>query len=103
MVDTPSIIKERKKDFLISFGLTGGLALLFAVLPKVFFPSYVSTKEMNALQGIPADQLVPLLANLEEVRMSLFTSDAWRSFFIVLLGAGLVWAYGMGKLKQHVG
>ena len=100
VVATPSIIKERKKDFLISFGLTGGLALLFAVLPKVFFPSYVSTMEMNALQGIPADQLVPLLANLEEVRMSLFTSDAWRSFFIVLLGAGLVWAYGMGKLKQ---
>ena len=102
VVATPSIIKERKKDFLISFGLTGGLALLFAVLPKVFFPSYVSTMEMNALQGIPADQLVPLLANLEEVRMSLFTSDAWRSFFIVLLGVGLVWAYGMGKLKQHV-
>ena len=102
VVATPSIIKERKKDFLISFGLTGGLALLFAVLPKVFFPSYVSTMEMNALQGIPADQLVPLLANLEEVRMSLFTSDAWRSFFIVLLGAGLVWVYGMGKLKQHV-
>ena len=102
VVSTPAIIKERKKDFLISFGLTGGLALLFAVLPKVFFPSYVSTMEMNALQGIPADQLVPLLANLEEVRMSLFTSDAWRSFFIVLLGAGLVWAYGMGKLKQHV-
>ena len=102
VVATPSIIKERKKDFLISFGLTGGLALLFALLPKVFFPSYVSTMEMNALQGIPADQLVPLLANLEEVRMSLFTSDAWRSFFIVLLGAGLVWAYGMGKLKQHV-
>jgi hypothetical protein len=102
VVATPAIIKERKKDFLISFGLTGGLALLFAVLPKVFFPSYVSAMEMNALQGIPADQLVPLLANLEEVRMSLFTSDAWRSFFIVLLGAGLVWAYGMGKLKQHV-
>ena len=100
VVATPAIIKERKKDFLISFGLTGGLALLFAVLPKVFFPSYVSTMEMNALQGIPADQLVPLLANLEEVRMSLFTSDAWRSFFIVMVGAGLVWAYGMGKLKQ---
>ena len=100
VVDAPAIIKERKKDFMISFGLTGGLALLFAVLPKVFFPSYVSTMEMNALQAIPADQLMPLLANLEEVRMSLFTADAWRSFFIVLVGAGLVWAYGLGKLKQ---
>ena len=102
VVTTPAIIKERKKDFLISFGLTGGLALLFAVMPKVFFSSYVSTMEMNALQSIPADQLVPLLANLEEVRMSLFTADAWRSFFIILVGAGLVWAYGMGKLKETV-
>lgn len=100
LVDSPIIMKERKKEFLISLGLTGGLSLLFAVMPKVFFPSYVSTMEMNALQGIPADQLMPLLANLEEVRMSLFTSDAWRSFFIILIGVGLVWSYGMGKLKQ---
>ena len=100
VVSTPKLLQERRKDFLISFALTGGLALLFALVPKVFFSSYVSTMEMNALQGIPTEQLVPLLANLEEVRMSLFTSDAWRSFFIILIGAGLVWAYGMGKLKQ---
>ena len=100
VVSTPKLLQERRKDFLLSFALTGGLALLFALIPKVFFSSYVSTMEMNALQSIPAEQLVPLLANLEEVRMSLFTSDAWRSFFIILIGAGLVWAYGMGKLKQ---
>ena len=100
VVSTPTIIKERKKDFLISFGLTGGLALLFAIFPQVFFPSYVSTMEMNALQSIPADQLAPLLANLEEVRMSLFTSDALRSFFFVLIGVNLILAYGIGKLKQ---
>ena len=100
VVSHPQLLQERKKDFLISFALTGGLALLFAVMPTVFFPSYVSTMEMNALQSIPTDQLVPLLANLEEVRKSLFTSDAWRSFFIILIGAGLVWAYGIGKLKQ---
>ena len=102
VVSTPTIIKDRKKDFLISFGLTGGLALLFAIFPRVFFPSYVSTMEMNALQSIPADQLMPLLANLEEMRMSLFTSDALRSFFIILIGVNLILAYGMGKLKQNV-
>ena len=56
--------------------------------------------EMHALQGIPTEQLVPLLANLEEVRISLFTSDAWRSFFIILLGTVGVWMYGLGKLKE---
>ena len=100
VVSCPQLLQERKKDFWISFALTGGLALLFAVMPTVFFSSYVSTMEMHALQSIPADQLMPLLANLEEVRQSLFTSDAWRSFFIIVIGAGLVWAYGMGKLKQ---
>jgi hypothetical protein len=58
--------------------------------------------EMQALSGIPADQLMPLLANLEEVRMSMFTTDAWRSFFIITIGVSLLWAYGVGKLKQGV-
>ena len=98
-MEHPQLMKERMKEFLISFGLTGGLALLFALVPKVFFSSYVSTMEMHALQGIPADQLVPLLANLEEVRMSMFTADAWRSFFVILIGVTLLWAYGAGKLK----
>lgn len=100
IVSSPNILKERRKEFFVSFGLTGGLALLFAVMPKVFFPSYISTMEMNALQSFPTDQLVPLLANLEEVRMSLFTSDAWRSFFIILVGVTLLWMYVVGKLKQ---
>ena len=100
LVERPQLIKERMKDFLISFGLTGGLALLFALAPKIFFSSYVSTMEMSALQGIPAEQLVPLLANLEEVRMSMFTADAWRSFFIILLGVALLWTYSAGKLKS---
>ena len=100
IVSSSNILKERRKEFFVSFGLTGGLALLFAVMPKVFFPAYVSTMEMNALQSFPTDQLVPLLANLEEVRMSLFTSDAWRSFFIILVGVTLLWMYVAGKLKQ---
>ena len=102
VVSAPNLLKERRKDFLISFALTGGLALLFAVMPKIFFPSYVSMAEMNALKSFPADQLVPLLTNLEEVRMSLFTADAWRSFFIVAVGVALLWMYTAGKLKQTV-
>ncbi|MBR2455575.1 MAG: YfhO family protein [Bacteroidaceae bacterium] len=102
LLESPQMLKEYTKPVLLSFGLTGGLALLFAVLPKVFFSSYVSSMEMQALSGIPADQLMPLLANLEEVRMSMFTTDAWRSFFIITIGVVLLWAYGVGKLKQGV-
>lgn len=80
--------------------MTGGLVLLFAVAPRVFFPSYVSSMEMSALQNaIPAEQLAPILMNLEDMRVAIFTSDAWRSFVIILIGVALLWAYCAGKLK----
>ncbi|WP_242386508.1 YfhO family protein [Phocaeicola sartorii] len=97
----PQLMKEQARSFYISLGLTGGIALLFALAPGFFFPSYVSSAEMQALQGIPADQLAPLLANLEEIRQHIFTSDAWRSFFIIIIGAAVLWGYGMGKLKAQ--
>ena len=103
IVERPSLIKEQAKAFYISFVLTGGLALLFAVMPHVFFSSYVSTMEMNALQNaIPQEQLVPILMNLEEMRTAIFTSDAWRSFFIILVGVAVLWAYSHGKLQTKV-
>lgn len=98
----PQLVKEQARSFYISLGLTGGIALLFALAPGFFFLSYVSSMEMQALQGIPADQLAPLLANLEEIRQSIFTSDAWRSFFVIMIGTAVLWLYGMGKLKAKV-
>lgn len=103
IMERPSVIKENAKGFYISLALTGGLSLLFALAPQVFFSSYISTMEMSALQNaIPQDQLVPILTNLEEVRVSIFTSDAWRSLAIVLIGVALVYAYSAGKLKARV-
>ncbi|EYA36912.1 YfhO family protein [Bacteroides fragilis] len=96
----PELLKEKLKYIYISFGLTGGLALLFAITPRLFFPTYIPGNEMAALQNaLPADQLSPIIANLEEMRVHLFTSDAWRSFFIVTIGTLLLLAYNAKKLK----
>lgn len=100
VLDKPSVIKENAKVFYISLGLTGGISLLFAIAPHVFFSSFVSSMEMSALQaGIPNDQLMPLLANLEEVRVSIFTSDAWRSFFVIVVGVAIILLYVRGKFN----
>lgn len=102
MIDQPGILKEKIKYLYISFGLTGGLALILAVAPRLFFPSYVSSAEMEALRrAIPGDQLAPILANLEEIRVHIFTVDAWRSFIIILAGTVLLLTYKMGKLKPR--
>lgn len=96
----PELLKEKLKYIYISFGLTGGLALLFAIAPRLFFPTYIPGNEMAALQNaLPADQLSPIIANLEEMRVHLFTSDAWRSFFIVTIGTLFLLAYNAKKLK----
>lgn len=96
----PELLKEKLKYIYISFGLTGGLALLFAIAPRLFFPTYIPGNEMAALQNaLPADQLSPIIANLEEMRVHLFTSDAWRSFFIVTIGTLLLLVYNAKKLK----
>ena len=101
LVERPELLREKAKAFFISLGLTGGLSLLFALAPRVFFPSYVSTMEMNALQNaLPAEHLAPILMNLEEMRVSIFTADAWRSFCVILVGVALLLMYVRGKLKS---
>ena len=56
---------------------------------------------MNALQNaLPAEHLAPVLMNLEEMRVSIFTADAWRSFCVILAGVALLLMYVRGKLKS---
>ena len=91
--------EKLRNAFFASFALTGGLSLLFWLMPDVFFGNYVSSGEMQAMSQIPADQLQPLLANLSEMRRAMFTSDAIRSFLIILVGAGCLLLYKAGKLR----
>lgn len=83
----------------ISAGVTAGFALLFALLPGTFFPQYISTNEMAMLKnGLPAEHLSAFVANLTEVRQSIFVADAWRSFFIVVVGTVLLMLFANRKM-----
>ncbi len=95
------ILNTWRRPVIVSFALTGGLALLFALFPRLFFSGYISTMEMRALQNaLDPQQLGGVLDNLETIRVSIFTSDAWRSFFIVLLGTGLILLYAKKSFKS---
>lgn len=83
----------------LSAGLVGGITLLFALMPGLFFPNYISTSEMAMLkEGLPAEHLAPFLTNLSEVRQSIFVSDAWRSFVIIAIGTAILLAYTTRKM-----
>ena len=89
------------KYILISFLLTGGIALLFAVMPSMFFDSFISTSEMHAIKSLPAEYIQPLVANLTEMRQAVFTSDCWRTFVIIVLGTCLLLLCQYGKLNPE--
>ncbi len=89
-----SVFVRKKRDYiLVSFLMTAGVALLFAVMPTVFFSDFVSQSEMQAFQQIPAEYLSPLLTNLRQMREAVFTADCWRSFFVIVFGTALLILY----------
>ena len=90
-----------QKALWVSFGITAGLCVLFALMPGLFFSDFVSSQEMRALSQFPSEQLQPLLANLREVRRAIFTADCWRSFWIIVIGTVFLLLYRMGKLKAE--
>ncbi len=100
ILDTPSVLNKQIKYVYISFGLTAGFCLLFALMPSVFFSNFVSAQELEAMKSIPAEYQGQLLANLREMRQAIFTDDCWRSFFIIVIGTFLLLLYRANKLKR---
>ncbi len=102
IVENPGILKARKKYVFFTLEITAGVSLLFALFPALFF-SFLSDQEQAAFlpqaQGNP--QVQEILGYLESVRQSIFTADAWRSFIIVCLGAGLTYLYATLRIKKY--
>ena len=101
IVDEPDLLTKKAKFFYISFGLTGGIALLFALMPTLFFSDFISSQELEAFKSIPAEYLSPLESNLRSIRESIFTADCWRSFWIIVIGTLLLFLYKFKKLKAE--
>ncbi len=101
LIQKPETLKNNSKPLHISLGLTGGIALLFAIAPKLFFSSFVSSSEIMALRSLPQEHIQPFIANLTDARVSIFTADAWRSFFIVAIGAVIMWLFINKKIKSE--
>ena len=101
IVDKPDLLTKKAKFVYISFGLTGGIALLFALMPTLFFSDFISSQELEAFKSIPAEYLSPLESNLRSIRESIFTADCWRSFWIIVIGTLLLFLYKFKKLKAE--
>ena len=118
--DTPDFLSQKIKIYLgtakhnilshnttnmfwvwVSFIATGGMALLFAIMPSIFFPDYISAAELEAMKQIPSEYLTPLLSNLQDIRISIFTADCWRTLFVVALGTAVLVLVRLRKIQPR--
>lgn len=119
IIEKPQIIKEKSKQFFIAFGLTGGLALIFYLIPDTLFNFLKNGEYDQLVQGITQqlqgdgkaqdeiNQAVnyyvpPIIDGVKQARIGIFKADAIRSFWFILLGGGLVWLFGMKKVNKTV-
>ena len=98
IVDEPDYLKNHIKFFWISLACTAGIALVFWLMPGVFF-DFISSSENEALSQIPADQLAPLKANLTSLRETIFRDDCIRSIVVILIGVVLMLLFKAKKLQ----
>jgi len=88
---------EFMKGLKYSFGITGGLALLFAILPGIAGSFTGNTDAQYIQAGYPQQFINALMADRE----SALRIDAFRTFVFVALAAAGLWAYWNNKIKAQ--
>ncbi len=85
--------KEKKKPLQLAFYIVGGLTLLFALVPSMFFDFVGGQDTSLEKNGWPIDAL-------KSDRAGLLSADAWRSFIFIALTFATLWMYLKNKFQS---
>ena len=87
-------VKSKKlRSLNLAFYIVGGLSLIFALMPSLFF-DFVGGQDANlAKNGWPIDAL-------QADRAGLLSADAWRSFTFITLTFGVMWMFLKSKISS---
>jgi len=102
LFDSKNDPKKLMKQLFIATGITGGIALIFALLPGMFLDFTRSTDSATVTQmGIP-EKLVPgFVQGIRDDRQTLLQIDAWRSLVFILLAGVVMYAVIFKKIKKQ--
>jgi hypothetical protein len=84
---------KKKKPLQLAFYIVGGLTLVFALMPNLFFDFVGGQDASLAKNGWPIDAL-------QADRAGLLSTDAWRSFIFIALTFGAMWMFLKNKLSS---
>lgn len=91
--------------FFITFGLTGGLALLYYFSPSLagLFAEGEYNELYSKTEGSYGAKVANnLMTSLETARANLLKADAIRSFFFILLAAVALWLFLKSKINKTI-
>ncbi|NTE05031.1 YfhO family protein [Agrobacterium tumefaciens] len=95
------------KKLMWSAGITGGFALIVAIAPTLFF-SFQASNHAQIVQALTQSLqnnagVAQKIANgLVEDRIAIGRGDAFRSFFFILIGFGIIWAFITKKINTQL-
>ena len=101
IVDEPDVLTLKAKWLYTSLALTAGLCLLMGLMPGAFF-DFTNPQEVSMfsqIQGMTPDVLNRITGNIAAMREAMFTSDCWRSFWIIIIGTLFLLLYKARKLN----
>ncbi len=96
--------KKFVKPLLISTAITGGIALLFALIPSLAgnftseMDAHIASQFSNAYQA----DFSFLTETLPADRKAMLQGDAFRSLLFIVAAAALIWFFLKDKLKQNL-
>jgi hypothetical protein len=99
IIENGQQIKDLSRKILIPFALTAGVAFVFALMPSLFF-EFLSAQEIDA--AISQPEYSQIFNELERVRESIFVADAWRTFWFVLVSAGVLMLFLYKKITTKL-
>ena len=99
IVDEPEVLTKQIKWVYTAFALTGGICLLFALMPTLFFDFTTQAEQAQFAQMLPPDQVAPFMESLSRVRQAVFTADCWRSLAVIVVGVFILLLYKARKLQ----
>lgn len=103
--------RKLKKGLAWSAGITGGIALIFALLgSKMFgfsspddYPLLYNIAAHSGFNEAGARRFADMVSGaMREERAGMLRMDAWRSLLFVAVSAGLILLFSKGKMKRGV-
>ena len=84
---------EKEKTLKLAFYIVGGITLLFALIPSLFFDFVGGQDASLEKNGWPIDAL-------QSDRAGLLSADAWRSLIFIVLTFGTLWLFLKNQLQS---